>query len=344
MPVKKQNWVIPLVSYALRNKAENKRNFSLEFEDQDLSRLTLTERKNIFLNRLASPGGKMIYKRYLGSPIRYAGGKSLAVGHIINLLPKSVKNIVSPFIGGGSVEIALAKELGLEVKAFDIFNELVSYWQVQIKQPQALFDRLSKMEPTQELYNTIKCELKAHWKGEKKLQPFELAVHYYFNHNLSYGPGFLGWMSKIYKDTHRYYLMLEKVKNFSAGNLSVKCASFEKVIPKYGDSFLYCDPPYFLEGDSKMFRGIYPQRNFPIHHNGFKHEGLRDLLRRHKGGFILSYNDCSTIRAWYADCEIIDVSWQYTMGQGETRIGFNRINENRDHVKKSHEILIVKHA
>ncbi len=30
------------------------------------------------------------------------------------------------------------------------------------------------------------------------------------------------------------------------------------------------------------------------------------------------------------------------MGQGETRIGFNRINGNKNHVKQSHEILIVK--
>jgi DNA adenine methylase len=91
-----------------------------------------------------------------------------------------------------------------------------------------------------------------------------------------------------------------------------------------------------------MFRGIYPQRNFPIHHNNFNHEKLRDLLYQHKGGFILSYNDCSIIREWYKDFEIVEVAWQYTMGQGETRIGFNRMKENRTHVKQSHEILIIK--
>ena len=91
-----------------------------------------------------------------------------------------------------------------------------------------------------------------------------------------------------------------------------------------------------------MFKGIYPQRNFPIHHNCFNHEKLKDLLYSHKGGFVLSYNDCSVIRKWYKDFEIIEVAWQYTMGQGETRIGFNRINVNRNHVKQSHEILIIK--
>ena len=47
------------------------------------------------------------YKRYIGSPLRYAGGKSLAVGLITEFLPKDVKKVVSPFIGGGSVEVAL---------------------------------------------------------------------------------------------------------------------------------------------------------------------------------------------------------------------------------------------
>ena len=43
------------------------------------------------------------YKRYLGSPLRYAGGKSLAVGHILEHLPDGLEKVVSPFIGGGKI-------------------------------------------------------------------------------------------------------------------------------------------------------------------------------------------------------------------------------------------------
>ena len=84
-------------------------------------------------------------------------------------------------------------------------------------------------------------------------------------------------------------------------------------------------------------------RNIPIHHNGFKHKLLRDLLKQHKAGFILSYNDCPVIREWYKDYKQHFPSWQYTMGQGETRIGKNR-KENKDsHIKKSHEIIIYRY-
>ena len=62
---------------------------------------------------------------------------------------------------------------------------------------------------------------------------------------------------------------------------------------------MYCDPPYYIGSDSKMFKGVYPMRNIPVHHKDFPHEKLRDMLKKHKGGFILSYNDCPTIRKYY---------------------------------------------
>ena len=137
--------------------------------------------------------------------------------------------------------------------------------------------------------------------------------------------------------------MLDKVKSFVVPKLKVYQEKFEKSIPKHNQDFLYLDPPYFLDGDSKMFKGIYPMRNFPIHHNGFNHNELARLLRQHKGGFILSYNDCSYIREAYKDFKIVDISWQYTMGQGETRIGKNRLERDYDNgnEKTSHELLIL---
>ena len=295
-----------------------------------------------FLIGLSSTG-KSKYKRYTGSPIRYAGGKSLAVGFVMENFPPNLKKLVSPFIGGGSVEIATALELRIPVIGYDVFDILVNYWNQQTKFPTDLARKLDRWQPTKQQYKQIKKQLKAHWTGEKQIDnPLDLAAHYWFNHNLSYGPGFLGWMSKIYEEDHRYKRLVDKVRHFDCSNLSVAVSGFEKSIPKHSRNFLYCDPPYYLNGNSKMFRGIYPQRNFPVHHNGFDHERLRDLLHKHRGGFILSYNDCDTIRSWYSSFDIVEVEWQYTLGQGETRIGKNRIeNGSLHHVKGSHELLII---
>ena len=305
---------------------------------------SLAERKQVLLRKLASPNGKSRYKRYAGATIRYAGGKSLAVGLVVERIPDSVERVISPFLGGGSVEVACANELGLPVVTSDIFDILITYWKVQLSQPETLYQRLLKFSPTVEEFRNVKERLKKHWKGELPLDTeVDIAAYFYFNHNTSYGPHFLGWPSRVYLQPKRYQAIIDRVRNFHAENMAVSCESFEAVIPRYRNDFLYCDPPYYLEGDSKTFIGMYPHRNFPIYHNGFKHDKLRDLLIDHKGGFILSYNDCSTIREWYKGFNMITPAWQYTFSQGDTRIGENRLKDNNgSYIKHSHELLIWK--
>ena len=305
--------------------------------------LPLELRKERFLADLASTG-RLQYKRYLESPLRYAGGKSLAVGLIVEKLPNNIRRLVAPFLGGGSVEVACARELSLEVVAYDVFDILCNYWDAQVNFPESLAERLRYFEPNRPTFWEVKQRLLRHWQGSARLDYLDLAAYYYFNSNTSYGPHFLGWPSDIYLSGERYSKMLDKVAAFKAPTLSVECANFEESIPQHSEDFLYCDPPYYLE-EGKTFVGMYPHRNFPIHHAGFRHDLLRDYLLQHKGGFILSYNDCSTIREWYSGCNIETPEWQYTFGQGDTRIGLNRRERNGgSHVKKSHELLIWRYA
>lgn len=310
----------------------------------------MEKRKLLFLSKLKSKSG---YRRYLGAPIRYPGGKSGAVGYILELLPP-VERVVSPFIGGGSVEVALAKELGIEVLGFDIFEPLVAFWQ-SLLHPEGKREMLRILEglrPDRSTYEEVKALLRAHWRyrehGEGDPQgviggkPL-LGALFFFQYQLSYGPGFLGWPSSVYLNERAYGRFLEKLASFEAPRLWVEQADFRTVLPKYRDDFLYLDPPYYIGPDSRVFRGIYPMRNFPVHHHGFPHETLRDMLKEHRGGFILSYNDCPTIRSYYAQDFHFFPKWHYSMGLGETRIGKNR-KERMDHRKESHEILIVRYS
>jgi DNA adenine methylase len=120
----------------------------------------LKEKKEKLLSSLK---GKKGYKRYFGAPIRYPGGKSSAVGYILELLPNNVEKVVSPFLGGGSVEVALAKELGLKVIAFDVFDILVNFWQVLLnhEKKQKMISTLKRLEPNKETYETVKERLKS---------------------------------------------------------------------------------------------------------------------------------------------------------------------------------------
>jgi len=294
--------------------------------------------------------------------LRYAGGKSRAIKQITPFI-KNYDKIISPFIGGGSLEVHWASNLKKEVIGYDIFDVLINFWNIILKNPNKLYEELLKIKPTNDEYDRIKeilmCsdktqEMLKNWntnyyKRENilKLDEVKLAAYYYFNHNCSYGPGYLGWGSSVYLNDKKWKQMVDKIKEFKCDNLSVSQSSFENSIKNHNSDFLYLDPPYYLEKDidNKMHKGMYPMKNIDVHHSGFNHELLRDLLLNHKGDFVLSYNNCETIREYYKDFELFYPEWSYSMSNGEKRIGKNRKDlNNNEIVKKSHEILIVKRS
>jgi len=293
------------------------------------------------------------------TPIRYAGGKTRAIKHIIPYFPTDLTNVISPFMGGGSLEVYLTN-LNINVHGFDIFKPLVTFWDEMINDNQNFVNFLRTIEPTSENYKVVKDKL-VNWeytqemlKGWKTdfyirknpitLTPVEIASYYYFNHNTSYGPGYLGWPSSVYLTQAKWNKMIDDISKFNGSKLQVSQSDFSDVITGHPNDFIYLDPPYFMgkDSDNKMHAAIYPMKNIPVHHEGFNHELLRDLLHSHPGKFIMSYNNCETIREYYKDFRLEYPTWNYSMGNGETRIGENRTREGIVNHKESHEILIIK--
>ena len=293
------------------------------------------------------------------TPIRYAGGKSKAYNIITEQIPKLPlpNRIISPFMGGGSLESRWSSELDIPVVGFDIFDPLVNFWNVLLNDSNTLADKLETLEPNKEIYGEVKekllrwsvtQEMLKDWSTDYykrdtiELSNLEAAAYYFYNHNLSYGPMYLGWISKIYENKDKWLKTIKRIREYKNSNLSAEKGSFEDVIPEYENDFLYLDPPYYLQKDldNKMFKGIYPNPNIDVHHTDFDHELLRDLLHNHKGKFILSYNNCETIREYYKDFDLYYPTWHYSYGIGERRIGKHK-QELGNEPKKSHEILIV---
>jgi DNA adenine methylase len=306
-----------------------------------------------YLQKLKNKDGK--YKRVCLSPLRYPGGNSKAVGIILEKIKEfsdDKTTIVSPFFGGGSVELCLSQELNFEVKGYDVFGMLTNFWDVLINQRDDFVRELEKFQITPEEFTYNRHVLLNYWEkikpsdlNYKTKNRIELAEHdktlldnnkvlqacyYYYNMTLSYGPMFLGWPSAHEINRDKFKRRIEKMKKTNLKNLSVQESNFEQVLINHRDDFLFLDPPYYLEGDSKMFKGIYPNTNFAIHHNNFNHKLLCDLLKQHRGGFVMTYNDCNVIRDWYKEYHQDFPVWQYTYGQGETRRDQN--------VTESHEL------
>ena len=314
-----------------------------------------------FLNKNKTSKG---YKRITISPLRYAGGKSKAIGLILDNLPKlKEKKIVSIFFGGGTFELCISQQLGINVIGYDIFGMLTNFWNVLINDKEKFINELKKFNITTDEFTKNRHILLSYWNkikpddlDYKTMKEYKLtineknmldndkilqAVYYYYNMTLSYGPMFLGWPSSNEIKIDKFKRRIDKLEEMDLKNIKVENLDFKQSIDKHPNDFLFLDPPYYLGNDSKMFKGMYPNCNFAIHHNNFEHDELCEMLKKHKGGFLLTYNDCETIRKMYKNYKQVYPKWQYTYGQGETRIGVNRENGNETNIKESHEIFII---
>lgn len=180
--------------------------------------------------------------------LRYPGGKSKAID-LITPYVKDYDKIVSPFIGGGSLEVHWAANLNKQVIGYDIFDVLVNFWTIVLNNPGELSNKMLTIAPTNEEYVRIKELLISldktqsmledwqtdYYKREKtiSLDEITLAAYYYFNHNCSYGPGYLGWASSVYLNDKKWKAMSDKIKDFHCPTLSVYNESFDVSIPKH---------------------------------------------------------------------------------------------------------------
>lgn len=250
------------------------------------------------------------------SLLRYAGGKSRSIGLIREHLPFSLKELCSPFFGGGSIEHYCASQ-GTKVYAYDVFHSLVSFWDAVKNYPSFLADTIEAFYPlSKDSFYLLQKELiEMETKGTESAS-LQAALFFVLNRASFSGTTLSGGMSPGHPRFTKK--SIDKIRNFPMENVSIECLSFEDSIPKHPNTFLYCDPPYFLDKGKNVLYGI----NGSLH-SSFDHEKLFSLLSA-RNKWLLSYNDCEWVRNRYKDFNIVDVQWAYGM------------NKN----KKSSEILI----
>src|SRR2546423_1827436 len=84
-------------------------------------------------------------KKFPRSPLRYPGGKSRAVKAIYDLIPAHETKLCSPFLGGGSIELACTTKM--QVYGADIFEPLTAFWRVLLREPERLANRVEQYYP-----------------------------------------------------------------------------------------------------------------------------------------------------------------------------------------------------
>ena len=239
----------------------------------------------------------VIMPQYKKSPLRYPGGKSRAVEKILSLLPEDLETLYSPFMGGGSVEIACA-EGGINVHAYDISAPLVNFWQYALSNANEMAEYIKF-----NLYPLPKGYFNFLQKETNNVGFINACTFYVLNRASFSGITYNCGMSKghpRYNENSINYL-----RNFKCNNLSVEQRDFVTSIEWAGNNFLYCDPPYY--GVKNLYPDSFTEQD---------HIKLYDLLKIRQS-WILSYNDVPAIRTLYNNYEIVSPSWKYGMGSSK---------------------------
>ena len=255
------------------------------------------------------------------SPLRYPGGKTRAIKHILPHFPADVKRVCSPFLGGGSLEITLAQK-GVKVYGYDLFWPLYNFWYCAAKHKKELMEQINKLKPTIVPAPQGAKAPKRHRLGKEKFiqlrallgvyqhhratNPTYAAYYYAINRASFSGATLSGGYSKE-ADAKRFNeKAIKRLCNFKEPNLKVGFLSFEDSLEKHKNDFLYLDPPYYLDSKSRLY-GVSGDL-----HQGFEHDKLHSILTN-RTGWIMSYNDCENIRQLYKDYDIIEADWAMGM-------------------------------
>lgn len=235
------------------------------------------------------------------SPLRYPGGKYRAVEIITSYFPKNLKTFLSPFIGGGSIELHVSSK-GTFVFGFDIFEPLVEFWQCLIQCPIELAECVSSYYPLSK-ENFYKLQ-RSQTDSEDKIT--RAAIYYVLNRSSFSGATLSGGMSP---DHPRFTeSSIERIKNFKNLNIEVNVSNFTESLKQYESIFAYIDPPYLIKSN------LYGKKGNA--HKLFDHPGLADILKN-RNQWILSYNDCKEIREMYKGLKMINPSWKYGMSNNK---------------------------
>lgn len=244
------------------------------------------------------------------SVLRYPGGKSRALKKILPLIPTDIKEFREPFVGGGSVSIAMKQRVDTDVSFVinDLNYDLYCFWKYVKDDPEGLIRAIAEIRETnlcgRDLYESLVNKSEA-------LSDFERAVRFFVLNRITFS-GTVdsgGYSEQAFKkrftwsSIRRIEHLAPVIKDFS-----VTHGDYEELLLAPGEGvFIYLDPPYLKSSQSRLYGASGDL------HISFEHERFAWNVKRCPHRWLITYDDSPEIRRSFSFAKIYEWELQYGM-------------------------------
>ena len=249
------------------------------------------------------------------TPLRYPGGKSRATKVLLEYVPTRYDHYVEPFIGGGSMAIALTKiNPKLKVTINDLYFPVYAFWTALRDVGPQLQSHLSNIKADVSRYEDQDDVLKAHKDAfdvaKERLKDstdiYDTAVNFYICNKCSFSG--LTENSSFSKQASQSNFSVNGINSLlwyhqAIRNWNIKNEDYSKVINPSAFNFL--DPPYSIKDNLYGSKGSL--------HKNFEHKKLAELCDVFEGNMMITYNASKDIEKLYPKFSKLKWDLTYTM-------------------------------
>lgn len=213
----------------------------------------------------------------LKSPLRYPNDRRKAASIVDQFIPKDVNKIISPFFGGGGLEIALINR-GYKIDGHVDFKNLHEFWRCLLDDPQQLYNFAHYFYPIEDkdIFYLLQEKINDHDDAFTRA-----ALFYVINRCTEKGTVTSGKLMENHPEFNEYFL--EKLRRFNIDGLNVFCSQAINVINNCNGFMLCCPPDYSIE------TLLGPAHHTQIEKPNINHTELNNILNE-KNNWVLLVN------------------------------------------------------
>jgi DNA adenine methylase len=249
------------------------------------------------------------------SVLRYPGGKSKALKFILpNILKIKFKEFREPFVGGGSVFIAVKQKTkkNVKFKINDLNKDVFCFWEVLKNNGYLFYNEISRIKKEENNGRDLFYRLKS--LDSNELSDFDRAVKFFVLNRITFSGGFESsgfseesfykrFTPSIIEKLLPLHDLIQKIK--------ITNTDYSHLLQEDNkDAFIFLDPPYYYSAVSKLYgkNGIF--------HTTFDHkkfaQNMKHISKKNSYNWLITYDDSPKIREMFefAYC-IKNIQFQY---------------------------------